>query len=263
MCSSCRKYNLDYTTISQDWDYILNQPSSEQVFWNGTRDEGRVDMRLNDFANSTVMQQLSALDPSGQAKLTLAEIASLRFYTSHSYDCINAPLRDQQRTTSHPLPALVICIQNGLKKLRALNADDGSSSDVMVLWRGFYNNQVPSEFFANGGTELAPMSTTPDLSIAVRYAINKPGKELKPSLLMRILTHNNLQRGASVQWLSMFPGEVETLFPPLTYLQATGRTRLLQHSVENSSGGTHKSDVSPDEKRGFHITIVEVTPTLP
>jgi hypothetical protein len=261
MCDSCRKYNLDHSTISQDLDYILNQPASEQLFWNGIRDEGRTGMRLNDFANSAVMQSLLALDPSGNSKLTFAEIASLRFYTSHSYDCINAPLRDQHRVASYPLPAMISCIQSGLKKLRALDADTALSLHSVVLWRGFYNMKAPSDFFVNGGTELAPMSTTPDLSVAVRYAINKPEKEAKPCLLLRIVTRNNLQRGASVKWLSMFPGEEEILFPPLTYLQATGRVRLLQHGLEDTTAGT--TDDRTPGKRGFDVTIVEVMPSVP
>ena len=244
-------------------DYILHQPAVEEKFWNGVRDEGRTGMCLNDFANSVVMQQLSAIDPSGCAALSLAEIASLRFYTSHSFECINMPLRDHDRTVPHPLPALTTCIQTGLKKLRALGAGDSSSRKTVILWRGFYDMQMTSEFLANGGTELAPMSTTPDVRVAVRYAINKPEKDLAPSLLFRIVTHNNLQRGADVQWLSMFPGEAETLFPPLTYLQATGKTHVLQHSAKECVDGNQSATEEASQGRGFHITIVEVTTTLP
>ena len=32
--------------------------------------------------------------------------------------------------------------------------------------------------------------------------------------------------GADVQWLSAFPGEAEILYPPLTYLQPTGRSQV-------------------------------------
>ncbi len=264
LCSSCRKYCLDHTTISQDMDYILNQPSAEESFWNGIRDKGRAGMRLSDFANSAVMQQLSALDPSGGAMLSMAEIASLRFYTSHSFESINAPLRDQERTVPHPLPALTTCIQSGLKKLRALGASDASSRNTIILWRGFYDMHITGDFLANGGTELAPMSTTPDVRVAVQYAINKPEKDLAPSLLFRIVTHNNLQRGADVRWLSMFPEEEETLFPPLTYLQATGKTHVLQHCKAEGTGPNSSSNQSAaEEQRGFHITIVEVTATLP
>jgi hypothetical protein len=34
----------------------------------------------------------------------------------------------------------------------------------------------------------------------------------------------DLQMGADVQWLSAFPNEAEILYPPLTYLEPTGKT---------------------------------------
>ena len=55
---------------------------------------------------------------------------------------------------------------------------------------------------------------------------------------------NNLERGADVQWLSMFPGESETLFPPLTFLQ---RTLTPPQEVVNN---------------GVTVTVVEVSTTL-
>lgn len=42
---------------------------------------------------------------------------------------------------------------------------------------------------------------------------------------MKIVTANNLQRGGDLAFLSMFPGESETLFPPLTFVQSTGKTQ--------------------------------------
>ena len=60
-----------------------------------------------------------------------------------------------------------------------------------------------------GGTELAPMSTTFDLSVAMRYSASST------SVLLRLITESFMQRGP-------FPGEAEFLFPPLTYLEPTG-----------------------------------------
>ena len=45
--------------------------------------------------------------------------------------------------------------------------------------------------------------------------------------------------GADISWLSAFPGEKEVLFPPLTYLDPSGREQEFGQS-----------------------TVVEVTPTL-
>ena len=111
-----------------------------------------------------------------------------------------------------------------------------------MLWRGFRDTQSSNVFMDEGGTELAPMSTTTDLRVAVGYAVR--GSSTSRSLLFSIVTDNNLQRGADLQWLSMFPGEAETLYPPLTYMQPTGRRQLV------------KVD-------GFELAVVEVKVTIP
>jgi hypothetical protein len=102
--------------------------------------------------------------------------------------------------------------------------------------------QVTEAFMREGGTELAFMSTTKDLRLAVRYALSRH------SLLLRIVVSNFMSLGAELQWLSAFPSEEEVLFPPLTYLKPTGRT----DSVE-------AVDV---EGRPVTFTVVEVTPFI-
>ena len=100
--------------------------------------------------------------------------------------------------------------------------------------------KIPEEFMADGGTELAPMSTTTDLNVALTYALKGVGT---PTVIFRIVTDNNLSRGPDLKWVSLFPGESETLFPPLTYIQPTGKTQVLVHA-------------------GCQATVVEVRPTL-
>jgi hypothetical protein len=85
--------------------------------------------------------------------------------------------------------------------------------------------------------QLAPLSTTADIMTAVAYSISTE------SLLFKIETKNALQRGADLQWLSVFPAEAEILFPPLTYLQPTGRTQAV-------------------ELDSYRFLVVEVAPTL-
>jgi hypothetical protein len=140
-----------------------------------------------------------------------------------------------------PLPAIMMNIQVALKKLRALGADDASSKETVVLWRGMSYMQLPQKFSAEGGTELAPMSTTTDVSVAISYAVKK---DTRSALLFRFVTRNNLERGADVHWLSMFPEEAETLFPPMTLLQRTP---------------TEPRDV---EHNGVKVTIVELSTLL-
>lgn len=77
--------------------------------------------------------------------------------------------------------------------------------------------------------------------IQVRYSISAN------SLLFKIVAPNFMAAGAELQWLSAFPSEAEMLYPPLTYLQATGRTARV--SVERDG-------------QQLHFSVVEVIPSL-
>ena len=59
-----------------------------------------------------------------------------------------------------------------------------------------------------------------------------------------IKVQNFMQYGAELQWLSAFPGEAEVCFPPLTYIQPTGRTQIIRIG-------------------GNAFKVVEVVPHLP
>jgi hypothetical protein len=67
------------------------------------------------------------------------------------------------------------------------------------------------------------------------------------SLLYRIKPTHELQVGADVKWLSAFPSEAEILYPPLTFLDPTGKT----------------DEISVDcNGRKYSFKIVEVTPHI-
>lgn len=187
LCQSCDDYRLDFTTIVDHLNYVLHQPASEKMFSNQVRDKGRSGKMLADFENAPEAED---------ADLSREEVASLRFYTSNSFDAINTALRDHRRDTPHPLPAITMNIQKGIKKLRAVGANDASARRELVLWRGFKDMQVTEEFNETGGTELAPMSTTTDLGVAVEYATESG--DTGSALIFRIVTENNLQRGAGL-----------------------------------------------------------------
>jgi hypothetical protein len=234
MCKRCQDYCLDYSSIFADLNYIMNEPAVEKQEWNGIRDRNRGGSLLADFM---------AMPQAKLSKLKIEELISLRFYTSHSFNCINIPMRDQSRKAPHPLPGMVTNIQRGLKKLRALGSDDASSKQTVVLWRGMSGMKLSREFNEEGGTELAPMSTTTDVGVAISYAVKK---DTQSAMLFRFVTRNNLERGADVQWLSMFPGEAETLFPPLTFVQRTKKRSEPQVVVHN----------------GVTVSVVELSTTL-
>ena len=148
----------------------------------------------------------------------------------------------------HPLPALVMCISDGLKALRALDPESDQATSIIEFYRGFTDMQVTEEFRNKGGTEYAPMSTTTDVEVACGYAVRK-GKT-DGALLMKIVTENNLQRGADLTFLSMYPGEQEILYPPLTFMQPTGRQQEMEFELPNDAGS-------------FKLCIIEVKTTVP
>ena len=115
----------------------------------------------------------------------------------------------------HPLPLTTSLIADAVPKLRAVEADQESACAQVSLYRGIANAEARAEFLKRGGTEVAPMSTTSDVRVAMQYAL----KDSTSSLLIRLDTKSAMQRGADIRFLSAFPGEKEYLLPPLTYLQ--------------------------------------------
>jgi hypothetical protein len=174
-------------------------------------DKGRGKMRLSDFCANQ-----KAID----CRLSEAEVVAIRLYTTLAYSFLNDPLRDDDRYNQSrpcPLPVTTYFATSGIRKLRALQVDSGE----IVLWRGMRNLEVADGFMEKGGTELAFMSTTRDLAVAVRYCLSPK------SLLFKLIVPSFMTTGADVQWLSAYPDEAEILFPPLTFLKPTGRTETI------------------------------------
>jgi len=93
-------------------------------------------------------------------------------------------------------------------------------SGPRVLWRGMRQMTIPEAFLQQGGTEVAPMSTTADLAVAVRYSLSPH------SILFRLETDSFITRGSDISYLSAFPAESEFLYPPLTFLSPVGSKPL-------------------------------------
>jgi hypothetical protein len=211
---------------------------------NAIRDHRRGPLKFDDF----MRHENVAL-----AELTRPLVAALRLYTTLAFKYINSPLRHQSefydQNRPHPLPKTVAYITEGVKKLRAAYAvrvADGSIKPATTLWRGLKDMDISSDFMAPdangnrmGGTELAPLSTSTSFAVGAKYSLSSN------SLLFKLKVENHMQYGAEINWLSAFPNEDEVLFPPLTFLQPTGRTQLLKL------------------KSGHQFEVVEVRPTLP
>ena len=73
------------------------------------------------------------------------------------------------------------------------------------------NKVLDITFESVGGTEMAVMSTTSDKKIALSYASSEC------PLLFKYNTVG-LTRGVKIQFLSLYPKEVENVYPPLTFL---------------------------------------------
>ncbi len=217
----------------KEWtSYVLYEPASEREYTTGLRDKNRNSERLADFV---------AHENAKAARLTEAEVAALRIYTTHLYRFMNNPLRDDARYMQDravPLPVTTHFAVQGIKKLRALKAE---RPFPVTLWRGMRNRAIADRFHSAGGTELAFMSTTSSLEVAVRYSLSRE------ALLLKIVVPDFMSVGADLQWLSAFPSEAEVLYPPLTYLKPTGRTQ----EVGLARGGEQ-----------LRFTVVEVSPIL-
>ena len=144
--------------------------------------------------------------------------------------------------------ATVFFMTDGIRRLRAVAAgmDAAGAEQERDFWRGIRNVELPATFSQVGGTEFAPMSTSSDFHVALAYS-NKAEKRL----LFKIKTSSFMERGADLQFLSAFPGEVEFLYPPLTFLQPTGREEYVERQACEAESGM------PIEYR-----IIEVTPHI-
>ena len=164
-----------------------------------------------------VLIDFVAADDVRDAGLQAAHVAALRLYTSPAYKSINGPLRDQQRFQegrAHPLAVTVAFLDEAAKALRSINASRPHANESRPLFRGVSDVAMPEAFLHEGGTELAPMSATFDLDVAVGFATGG-----QRATVLRIVNTNWTMRGADVRFLSCFPGEEESLFPPLTYMR--------------------------------------------
>ena len=233
-------------------DYVLRQVAGTSTirFPNGYRDcdvDGHGGSVVRSDRKGRRLADFVAHEDAQTAGLSEAHVLALRLYTTAAFRSLNTPLRDRDCAAAHPFPVTIAFIEQGIKRLRAVHAMqqkrrssrvesvDGASRHrsskstksvkderVVELWRGLRDIALDPDFEQNGGTELAPMSTTSSLEVAVKYSASSAARKGTPALLLRSLATSFMQRGADLSFLSAFPEEAEILFPPLTYLEVTG-----------------------------------------
>jgi len=117
----------------------------------------------------------------------------------------------------------VYYLDEALRKLRAVRAsmDAKVFAGKTLLWRGMKDMVLsdPQKFKEQGGTEVAPMSTTENKEVALQYS-----NSVCPLLFK--FKAKGLSMGVDISYLSVYPKEREVLYPPLTYLMPSGETEM-------------------------------------
>ena len=103
--------------------------------------------------------------------------------TTAAFKSLNDPLRGRGAYADkpHPFPVTIMYLTDGIKRLRAVSADEADGAIQYDLWRGMRNVELPQAFRERGGTELAPMSTSFDIKVAQPSASAEPKSEAAPS----------------------------------------------------------------------------------
>jgi hypothetical protein len=190
-----------------------------------------------DFGNDgNKLKDFCEHDASKKAGLFIYQVLILRLYTSTTFRLFNGPMRkllmtDNQisqltdgQKSHHPLRFTIYALTEGIKKLRAVEAerDPVGFNKSMDLWRGVADMKVNEDFLEQGGTEMAVMSSTSDKDVALSYARRETPK---PGLVIKYKTFG-LSRGVSIQFLSLYPKEVEFIYPVHLFKQVLRFFRL-------------------------------------
>mmetsp|Transcript_37842 Transcript_37842/g.110855 ORF Transcript_37842/g.110855 Transcript_37842/m.110855 type:complete len:631 (-) Transcript_37842:426-2318(-) len=241
----------------------------------GDKEEDPASWAVDPSRDGWELKDFAAHESACIAKLDMAHVCALRLYTCSNYSSLNDPLRGMGNKPGHffdssglfhgswepeqpdgskptprdfegkayPFPTTLWYLTDAIKRLRAVGYQS-SANQAMDLYRGMKNLTVTDEFVAGGGSEAAPMSTTSDLDIALGYSALGERR-----LFFKLATSGFMERGASLRWVSAFPDEDECLFPPLTYLQPTGRRETVNVSQHGARG-----------KETVEFDVIEVTP---
>jgi hypothetical protein len=106
------------------------------------------------------------------------------------------------------------------------------------------NGDLDEVFKKGGGTEMAVMSTTFDKDVALNYASSEH------PLVFHFQTVG-LTRGVDITFLSLYPKEVEFVYPPLTFLTVIGDTEEETLTI-----------IEEEKAITINVTIVPVMPQM-
>ena len=93
--------------------------------------------------------------------------------------------------------------------------------------------EVSDSFLLKGGAEMGCMSTSSSLDVISAYA-----RSTTP-LIFRFKIDSPMEMGADISWISMFPSENETCYPPLTFIKPMFKQKIKD---DNKSAGHERVD---------------------
>jgi hypothetical protein len=247
-----KEFRLHGTDNDREWyDYIMYHAASEQeCIPQGTRDKGRGPVTLKDFVH---------FQEARMAHLSLAHVLALRLYTSPVFSSLNIPLQTYkcdaegkvlwppEMQSPHNFPITVIYIQEAILRLRAVEICSGTEGQSLIMWRGNRDLIVSDDCLSRGGVETSITSTTLELETAVQHSFSE-----RP-VIFKIMTRSYKERGAFLEWVSVFPDERECCFAPLTFFSPTGRHQVVK---------VHDRDEQGLVRNSWNVTVIEVTPRL-
>ena len=284
----CAEFQASGTEVDKEClQYVLlhGAGTSDKQFPNGIRDrdpatgEPRAD-RLSATGQPMSLADFAAHPHSRAAELSEAHVLALRLYSTAAYSSLNSPLRQLGRAEPHPFPVTIKFITDGIKQLRAVEAERGVASNARPSSKA--TSQSGSRCSSQERGSSGPASRSSVCSGRLPpSAHNGPvdlwrglrdrtvdaafqelgGTEFAPmstttslevaikysagassSVLLRLRTSSFMQRGADLSYLSCFPNEQEILYPPLTFLQVQRVIRV------------------PLPEMGVEYQVVEVVP---
>jgi hypothetical protein len=180
------------------------------------KERERTGMTLTDFANHAI---------SILAGLSLWHVFALRAYTSDSFRLFTVPMRT--RVKPHPLMFTMYFLDEALRRLSTVEAKlrPAEYNKIKFLFRGMENVKVDDEkFFAEGGTELAPLSASDSLQVAINFSKSNYPVIFRFEALGR-------SRGIEIKTFSVFPREKEFLYSALTGLVLLDVQHLLESEL--------------------------------
>lgn len=207
-------YGGTETNPALEWEFVMTPDPNKQ--YPGIM---RVPQPLDHFLNH---------ETALQAGLEKPEIIALRLFTGPMFMKYNAKLRNFPQdgvealkgngyvTTIHAIVSAVI----KLSRIWKLPHD-------RKVYRGLGGMLLPEKFWkedqfgCRGGVELALMSTTIKRDVAIQYSGTEKGR---PTIFE--IEVGQVDRGASLSWVSQYPMEEEIVMPPLSNLEVVGDARM-------------------------------------